>query len=235
LSSKDLVETLKKSRSSLAKELYPVLEAADGEVIDGFHRLEAGWESKRVLPNVKTRLEKLVARALAHHRRTMTFRERRELYDNIAEELIKEGFAVPEPSPNLPPEKRDKPKVIPKVAELLCVSEHSVAQYISDKYKRGTIWRKEELPKGKKKRSFFEIRGEILEVLGKEKEGIKPTRLMYKTNLSWRPLMKHFSFLYSKGLIDVSGEGSPRYFLTEKGHDILRRYEDLKGWLLIGP
>jgi len=229
---KELVENLKKSRESLVGELYPILEAADGEVVDGFHRVEAGWESRRRLENISTRLQKMASRWLAHQRRTMTFAERRAIVDGVAEELIRTGEARPEFYPNIPEDLRDRPKVIPKVAEILCVSEHTVALFISDKYKRGTTWKKEAERKTKGKRSLFETRGDVLEILDQEKEGIRPTPLMYKTNLSWRPLTKSLSFLYRKGLVDILGGESPRYVLTELGRKVAKQFRELKGYLL---
>jgi len=230
----ELVKTLKKTKENLVGELYPILEAADGEIVDGHHRKEAGWESRRQLPQIQTKLQKLIARVVAHQRRTMKFEERRELYDEIAEELIKTGVAQPEYSPNIPADRRDLPKVIDKMAEILGVSEHSVAMYISDKYKRGPPGKREELVgKNKSKRSVFEIRGDLLEELSREKGGVRPTNLMYRCNLSWRPLTQHIAFLYKKNLLDImDGRESPRYFLTKEGREVLGKFIELRNILL---
>jgi len=226
---KDLVETLRKSRANpLVGELYPILEAADGELIDGLHREEAGWQTRSRLPNIVTRLDKLVARAMAHQRRTMSASERRKLYDGIAEELIEMGLVESEHLAFRPKDLQDRPKVIPKIAELLGVTERYVASYISDKYKRGVYLREGE---GRKKRGFkrstFEIRANILEILAKET--LRPTPLMYRANLSWNPIKINLDFLYQKGLIEID---SQRYSLTDLGHKILRQYLELKSWLL---
>jgi len=231
--SQEHADALKKSRKSIAGELYPILEAADGEIIDGYTREEAGWESRRRLPQIKSKLDKLVARVLAHQRRNMPFTERRDLYDAIAEELIESGIAQPEYETHIPEERRNLPKVIDKMADILGVSEKSIATYISDKYKRGAAGKRELVSKRGIKRSKFQIRADVLEILDQKGE-MKPTNLMYKTNLSWRPLNQHLAFLYKKGLINVKGSGSPRYFVTEHGRQVLKLYSELKSILLEG-
>ena len=235
----ELIESLRKSKKGIVGELYPVLEASDGEIVDGFHRKKAGWESKKRLKHVTSKLEKLVARALAHQRRTMSFKERRALYDGIAEELIREGKAKPDPQPNLPIEVRNRPKVIPLVAELLGVTEHTVGIHISDSYKRGTVWKKPEEAKsvkGASKRSIMEIRVNILECLSNVPEGTLTTPLMYRSNLSWNPLRQHLAFLYKKRLVEVISPGEKaRYLLTSLGKDVWKKYLDVKEFLLDAP
>lgn len=225
---KERIESHKKTRNvDYIGELYPVLKAADGEIIDGLERTEADWESERVLPKVKTRLQKLVARAVAHQRKNMTFQERRRLYDAMAEELIRSGDVGQPDSPYIPRESRDKPVVIDKIAKLLGISASQIARYISERYKRGTQWQKFPFQK-EPKRSALEVRAEMLEVLHEKNAPFKPTRWMYAANISWNILRKHTAHLYSKGLIVTVGGGNPLYIITEKGKDIIKKYQEVK-------
>ena len=250
---KKLIKELEHSRKNpVVGELYPILRAKDREIVDGFHREKAGWKSERTLETVETRLQKLMARYYAHKRRVMPFEERRALMDGMAEELIKEGIAKPKYTRQVPKEWRDRPVVIPLIAELLGIKPHTVNLYISDKYKRGKA------PKGPKvratqpHRSRLEIRGEMLKTLKDSKRGIAPTNLMYKTNLSWNPLRDHLKFLKEKELIVESpdrffGEydrfrtegwkyrehsSKRKYiFITELGREVVSKFLDVEKFL----
>ena len=70
------------------------------------------------------------------------------------------------------------------------------------------------------KRSRLEM---YLDVLEKISQGIsKPTNIMYKCNLSWRPLQEILGLLIEKGLIEeVELENHKYYKATEKGERIL--------------
>ncbi|ACP37478.1 winged helix-turn-helix domain-containing protein [Saccharolobus islandicus] len=71
-----------------------------------------------------------------------------------------------------------------------------------------------------RKRNRMEIVANILEGC---KGGIKKTRLMYKTNLSYRLFCKYTRLLEKKGLITfVDNE----YRLTAKGYDYLNRVKE---------
>jgi predicted transcriptional regulator len=73
------------------------------------------------------------------------------------------------------------------------------------------------------KRAKLEI---YLDVLRAIKKGTnKPTRIMYKTNLSWKPLTKVLDSLVEQGLITAKKEGNHSvYDITEKGQNILRYF-----------
>ncbi|MFH0748623.1 MAG: DUF4364 family protein [Candidatus Bathyarchaeota archaeon] len=70
------------------------------------------------------------------------------------------------------------------------------------------------------RRSRLEIYFDILEVIGR---GInKPTRIMYRTNLSWVTLKEMFETLINGGFIREEMEkNSQRYYITEKGKNAL--------------
>ena len=78
------------------------------------------------------------------------------------------------------------------------------------------------------RRSKLEI---ILSVLSTVKEGVdKPTRIMYATNLAWKPLNEVLSRLMKQELlreIEVPGikRSKRRYEITEKGVNVLTYFE----------
>ena len=223
---KELVEALKRTRERIG-ELYPMLEAADGELLDGKHRVEADWESTKKLLNVRTKLDKLVVRHIANRRRGIPASETRKIMDAIAEELIALGVAKPDPDAHVPKHLRSRPVVIPLVAELLGEKEYYVAQHISDKYKRGSP---QQFGQQAKKRSRIEVRADMLRHLVRNKQGLKQTQLMSKANLSWDPLQEHLDFLYGKGLIEFKG-GAPWVIVTPLGRKVLSAYVYAAYWL----
>jgi len=74
----------------------------------------------------------------------------------------------------------------------------------------------------------------ILNILTAVKEGVdKPTRIMYATNLSWKPTQNILETLTRQGLLrDIGGEEGKRtkvrYQLTEKGMDVIRYFDKAK-------
>lgn len=72
------------------------------------------------------------------------------------------------------------------------------------------------------RRSHSETRLEMLELISK---GVsKPTRLMYKANLSWNPMQFHLQALQKAGLVVATQRGERKsYQITEKGLDVLRK------------
>jgi len=75
------------------------------------------------------------------------------------------------------------------------------------------------------KRSRIEI---YLDVLQAIKRGThKPTRIMYRTNLSWKPLMSILESMVEQGLIRVEEEGNrTTYCITEKGRNVLNYFTE---------
>ena len=86
---------LRKSLHSV-KHLYPIIKDSHGNVIDGFHRLEADgdWPTK-TLDHIKTPTQLELARLVANtHRREVTREERAEMITNLAKALV-DGEGVP--------------------------------------------------------------------------------------------------------------------------------------------
>lgn len=72
-------------------------------------------------------------------------------------------------------------------------------------------------------RSELKILVDILNVIKQEKES-KPTRILYKANLSHDRLNKYLEKLKSIGLIDEIEIESKKYTLTEKGREFLKEF-----------
>ena len=73
------------------------------------------------------------------------------------------------------------------------------------------------------KRNSLEIIAEIL-VLCKQSQ--TKTRVMYRTNLSWRMLQKYLSQLQSRGLLEVH-HSVIKYTTTQKGLKFIKKWREL--------
>ena len=74
------------------------------------------------------------------------------------------------------------------------------------------------------KRSKLELYLDILQVV--KKGTCKPTRIMYKTNLSWKPLMRILNSLIEQGFIVAKDEMNHTFYeITEKGDNTLRYFK----------
>jgi hypothetical protein len=114
---------LAKSKKSV-QELYPVIKDAHGNVIDGFHRLEADprWRTE-TLDNIQTPTQLALARIIANtHRRSISKEERKLQLVTLAEELVKEGLP--------------KEKVIPTIVELTTFTDSYVYEMLPAEYKK---------------------------------------------------------------------------------------------------
>ncbi|RJS85861.1 hypothetical protein CW706_00175 [Candidatus Bathyarchaeota archaeon] len=82
-----------------------------------------------------------------------------------------------------------------------------------------------------RKRTTIEI---YLDVLRTVKNGVnKPTNIMYRCNLAWRPFRHVLDSLVENELLEIRWKGRRRtYHLTEKGYKVLRRFEDTQSLLL---
>jgi predicted transcriptional regulator len=83
------------------------------------------------------------------------------------------------------------------------------------------------------RRSKLEV---YIDIMAKIKGGeCRPTRIMYKTNLSWRPLRQILESLESQGMIKATESGDHRsrilYSITEKGDNVLKYFEKGKNML----
>jgi len=83
------------------------------------------------------------------------------------------------------------------------------------------------------RRSRLEIYYDILQTISEGTQ--KPTRIMYRTNLSWRPLQEVFESLLSQGFIEEKKTRTSKiYGITEKGKSVLGYYRQAKKVLVVG-
>jgi len=76
-----------------------------------------------------------------------------------------------------------------------------------------------------KKRSRLEIIRDILEVIRNKSGKIKPTHILYKSNLSYGMMEEYLDELIEKGFIkETTNKGSKSYIITEKGLNYLSQY-----------
>jgi predicted transcriptional regulator len=75
------------------------------------------------------------------------------------------------------------------------------------------------------KRSRLEM---YLDVLNAIKKGVcRPTRIMYRTNLSWKPLMEVLDAMMTQELIEANRQGRHTlYKITEKGKNLLNYFHE---------
>lgn len=77
------------------------------------------------------------------------------------------------------------------------------------------------MSQGEKQRSVLRINLDILNVVQEEGEA-KPTRILYRANLSHERMVKYLDDLTTKGLIEIKHDGENRtYSLTPKGVNFL--------------
>jgi len=126
---------LKKSEKGIG-QLYPILEAKDGEVIDGFHREEADKNWKRLrLEHIDTEEKKLVARLVANfHRRQITREEKEKWINGLAEIYKKQGLEA-------------SSKLQEKIAEVTGLSTRTIREYLGSEFKDREIKDRELSPR----------------------------------------------------------------------------------------
>lgn len=76
-----------------------------------------------------------------------------------------------------------------------------------------------------KKRNRLEIIRDILEVIKNKSGKIRPTHILYKSNLSYGMMEEYMQELMDKQFIIVSNhKGNKTYAITEKGINYLSQY-----------
>jgi len=81
-----------------------------------------------------------------------------------------------------------------------------------------------------RKRSSIEI---YLDILKAVKSGTrKPTNIMYKCNLAWKPFKQILDSLVNNELLEIDQKGKRKtYHLTEKGNEALKHFETARSLL----
>lgn len=80
-----------------------------------------------------------------------------------------------------------------------------------------------------KRRSRFDIINDILSVIENKGHKIKPTHLMYKSNLSHKLMKGYLEELVEKELIqEVEDRGNKYILITDKGLDFTFKFRKMK-------
>ena len=77
-----------------------------------------------------------------------------------------------------------------------------------------------------KKRERLEVIYDILKAVSDSSNSVKPTRLLYNSNLSPQMFKDYIGELVEKGFLSEEAEdGKRRYSLTDKGYEYLNKYK----------
>ena len=83
-----------------------------------------------------------------------------------------------------------------------------------------------------KKRERLEVIKDILESV-RDSRNIKPTRLLYSSNLSPQMFKDYVDELLNKGFIklDVDNEGKKTFSITKRGNEFLEEYRLIQNFI----
>ena len=80
-----------------------------------------------------------------------------------------------------------------------------------------------------KRRGKLEIIADILRSMQKKEGKIKPTHLLYRSNLSHAKLKEYLDVLIKKGMIEERLlKGKKMFFMKEQGYKFLSEFERIK-------
>lgn len=83
-----------------------------------------------------------------------------------------------------------------------------------------------------KKRERLQVIHDILRVIRDNRNKVKPTHLLYKSNLSHQMMKDYLNELQEKGFIEQTKEGNNKFFmLTDKGFNYLNEYQVVTSFL----
>jgi hypothetical protein len=116
----EFITRLRKLRG-LVGEVYPVIVDAEGNIIDGWHRVKVdpSWHKKIV--ECKDMGEKALVWFAAHERRTVSQKELSTNMIHVAEKLLRQGI------------QRDQ--IVAKIAELTGYTEQYIRKFLPAQYK----------------------------------------------------------------------------------------------------
>jgi len=118
-------------KSEKIGQLYPVLVDKHGNIIDGFHRLEADpdWKKER-LEEIDSEEKLLVARAIANwHRRHVPREEKEKWINGLARIYKKQGLKVGGPG------RGHKNEVKEKIAEVTGLNPDTASRFLHAEFK----------------------------------------------------------------------------------------------------
>lgn len=120
-------------------QLYPILLAKDGKVIDGLHRLEEDpdWRTE-TLEHIDTDEKLLLARAASNwHRRIISRHERKAWISGLAQLYLDQGLKVVDldhTTSGLPAN-----QIVDKIKQELGLSHPTIMRYLDDRYKQKPV------------------------------------------------------------------------------------------------
>ncbi len=84
-----------------------------------------------------------------------------------------------------------------------------------------------------KKRERLEIIYDILKAIQDKGKDVRPTHILYKSNISTMMLKEYLSELIDKGFISMSDDKKGRkvYNILEKGHGYLKEYSVIRSFV----
>lgn len=84
-----------------------------------------------------------------------------------------------------------------------------------------------------RKRNRLEIIHDILHSIREKRDRVRPTHILYKSNLSHKMLTEYLTELISKRFIleKKAKKGNKIYELTEKGYNYLKDYSVIRGFV----
>ena len=83
-----------------------------------------------------------------------------------------------------------------------------------------------------KKRDRLQVIYDILEVIRDRGNRIKPTHILYKSNLSHQMMQLYLNELIQKGfIIEKQLEKGKTYSLTERGFEYLKEYQKITSFI----
>jgi len=207
-----------KESTSLVGQLYPLLKAKDGELLDGVHRsdVDATWKTE-VLENIDTPEKKLAARLIANiHRRTVPKEEKAAWINDLAELYLKQGLKVEARYKGKPGQGANQ--ITNKIVKVTGLSKRVVTGYLKDCYKqmnfsRGIKQRKApEAPAGEtilnilNSHSKFGNNGYGTRLMERYKEELLKSPLFRAEVLNSLPKGKGFKRMVDVNVLGLSGD-----------------------------
>ena len=79
------------------------------------------------------------------------------------------------------------------------------------------------------RRTKIEIIHDILNAIQKKGGKIKPTHLLYKSNLSYKKMLEYIGELLHKGMVgEEEVKGKKMYTITDKGLNYIQEFKKIK-------
>jgi len=123
-----------KGSTALVGQLYPVLKAKDGSILDGIHRnkVDESWRSE-VLENIDSEEKKLAARLIANfHRRRIPREEKATWINGLATLYQSQGFKVFKDGDK----SQGSNEIAERIAEVTGIHRRTVNTYLKNDFKQ---------------------------------------------------------------------------------------------------